>query len=293
MSKRMLLEMVEKKFVSGWDDPRMPTIAGMRRRGYTPQAIRNFCSQIGVSKADSTVDMAFLEYFIREDLNKKTNRVMGVIKPLKVIIDNYPEGEQEELSAINNPEDIEAGTRKVPFSKVLYIEQDDFMEAPHPKFYRLSVGREVRLRYAYFIKCNSFVKDKDGKIVELHCSYDPLTRGGDAPDGRKVKATIHWVSAEHSVPAEVRLYGNLFNKENPSKTDEDGNFKDNLNLDSLQIVTGCRLEPSLSGANPGDSYQFERIGYFCVDPDSQNKEMLVFNRTVTLKDEWAKIKTAG
>jgi glutaminyl-tRNA synthetase len=293
MSKRMLLEMVEKKYVSGWDDPRMPTITGMRRRGYTPQAIRNFCSQIGVSKADSTVDMAFLEHFIREDLNIKSPRVMGVIRPLKVIIDNYPEDAQEELDAINNPEDALAGTRKVPFSKTLYIEQDDFMEVPHPKFYRLSVGREVRLRYAYFIKCTNVVKDKDGKIVELHCSYDPLTRGGDAPDGRKVKATIHWVSAQHAISAEVRLYGNLFNKENPLKTEEGGNFKDSLNPDSLQIVKDCRLEPSLSGAKPGDTFQFERIGYFCVDPDSQNRETHVFNRTVTLKDEWAKIKTAG
>ncbi len=293
MSKRMLLEMVEKKYVSGWDDPRMPTLTGMRRRGYTPQAIRNFCSKIGVSKADSTVDMAFLEHFIREDLNKKAPRVMGVIKPLKVIIDNYPESTQEEISAVNNPEDASAGTRKVPFSKTLYIEQDDFMEIPHPKFYRLSVGREVRLRYAYFIKCTEVVKDKDGRIVELHCSYDPLTRGGDAPDGRKVKATIHWVSAEHAISAEVRLYANLFNDVNPLKTGEGGNYKDNLNLDSLQIITGCRLEPSLSGAKPGDTYQFERMGYFCVDPDSQNQETLVFNRTVTLKDEWVKIKTAG
>jgi glutaminyl-tRNA synthetase len=293
MSKRMLLEMVEKKYVTGWDDPRMPTISGMRRRGYTAHAIRNFCSQIGVSKADSTVDMAFLEHFIREDLNKKAHRVMGIIKPLKVIIDNYPEGAREEMDAVNNPEDIEAGTRKVPFSKTLYIEQDDFMEDPHPKFYRLSVGREVRLRYAYFIKCTGTVKDKEGKIVEIHCSYDPLTRGGDAPDGRKVKATIHWVSAEHAILAEVRLYANLFNKVNPLKTGEGGNFKDNLNLDSLQTVKGCRLEPSLSGAKPGDTYQFERIGYFCVDPDSQNQETLIFNRTVTLKDDWAKIKTAG
>jgi glutaminyl-tRNA synthetase len=293
MSKRMLLEMVEKKYVTGWDDPRMPTISGMRRRGYTAQAIRNFCSQIGVSKADSTVDMAFLEHFIREDLNKKAQRIMGVIKPLKVIIDNYPEDARDEMDAVNNPEDIAAGTRKVPFSKTLYIEQDDFMEDPHPKFYRLSVGREVRLRYAYFIKCTGTVKDKEGKIVEIHCSYDPLTRGGDAPDGRKVKATIHWVSAEHAIPAEVRLYANLFNSINPLKTEEGGNFKDNLNLDSLKTVKGCRLEPSLSGAKPGDTYQFERIGYFCVDPDSQNQETLIFNRAVTLKDDWAKIKTAG
>lgn len=293
MSKRILLEMVEKKYVSGWDDPRMPTITGMRRRGYTPQAIHNFCMQIGVSKADSTIDMAFLEHFIREDLNKKTHRVMGVIKPLKVIIDNYPVGAQEELDAINNPEDIEAGTRKVPFSKTLYIEQDDFMEDPHPKFYRLSVGREVRLRYAYFIRCTEVIKDKDGKIVEIHCNYDPLTKGGDAPDGRKVKATIHWVSAERSIPAEVRLYANLFNNINPLKTEEGGNFKDNLNSDSLQTVKGCRLEPSLCRAKPGDTYQFERIGYFCVDPDCQNQETLIFNRIVTLKDDWAKIKTAG
>lgn len=292
MSKRMLLELVEKNCVSGWDDPRMPTISGMRRRGYTPEAIRNFCSQIGVAKADSTVDMAFLEHFIREDLNKKAPRVMGVIKPLKVIIDNYPGDVQEELTAINNPEDVSAGTRKVPFSKILYIEQDDFMEVPHPKFYRLSVGREVRLRYAYFITCTGVIKNKDGTILEIHCSYDPLTRGGDAPDGRKVKATIHWVSAQHAIPAEIRLYANLFNKENPLKTEEGGNFKDNLNPDSMNTATGCRLESSLSGAKPGNTYQFERLGYFCVDPDSQNQKTLVFNRTATLKDEWTKIITA-
>ena len=292
MSKRMLLELVEKNCVSGWDDPRMPTISGMRRRGYTPEAIRNFCSQIGVAKADSTVDMAFLEHFIREDLNKKALRVMGVIKPLKVIIDNYPGDVQEELTAINNPEDVSAGTRKVPFSKILYIEQDDFMEVPHPKFYRLSVGREVRLRYAYFITCTGVIKNKDGTILEIHCSYDPLTRGGDAPDGRKVKATIHWVSAQHAIPAEIRLYANLFNKENPLKTEEGGNFKDNLNPDSMNTATGCRLESSLSGAKPGNTYQFERLGYFCVDPDSQNQKTLVFNRTATLKDEWTKIITA-
>ncbi len=291
MSKRMLLELAEKKYVSGWDDPRMPTISGMRRRGYTPEAIRNFCLQIGVAKADSTVDMAFLEHFIRDDLNKKAPRVMAVIRPLKVIIDNYPPGLRDELSAINNPEDTSAGTRKVPFSNILYIEQDDFMEVPHPKFYRLSVGREVRLRYAYFIRCTGITKDKDGKILDIHCSYDPLTRGGDAPDGRKVKATIHWVSAQHAVPAEIRLYENLFNKENPLKTEEGGNFKDNLNPDSITIVTGCRLEPSLSGAKPGSTYQFERLGYFCVDDDSQNQTTIVFNRTATLKDEWAKIKT--
>jgi glutaminyl-tRNA synthetase len=292
MSKRMLLELVEKNCVSGWDDPRMPTISGMRRRGYTPEAIRNFCSQIGVAKADSTVDMAFLEHFIRDDLNKKAPRVMGVIKPLKVIIDNYPGDVQEELTAINNPEDVSAGTRKVPFSKILYIEQDDFMEVPHPKFYRLSVGREVRLRYAYFITCTGVIKNKDGTILEIHCSYDPLTRGGDAPDGRKVKATIHWVSAQHAIPAEIRLYANLFNKENPLKTEEGGNFKDNLNPDSMNTATGCRLESSLSGAKPGNTYQFERLGYFCVDPDSQNQKTLVFNRTATLKDEWTKIITA-
>ncbi len=291
MSKRMLLELVEKKYVNGWDDPRMPTISGMRRRGYSPEAIRNFCSAIGVAKADSTVDMAFLEHFIREDLNKKALRVMGVLNPLKVIIDNYPDNAEEELTAVNNPEDPSAGTRKIPFSKILYIEQDDFMEEPPPKFYRLAPGREVRLRYAYFIKCIDVIKNGDGNILELHCTYDPFTKGGDAPDGRKVKATLHWVSVKHSIQAEARLYDHLFIKENPLKVEKGDDFKENLNSNSLQVIKDCRLEPSLDGVKPGNIYQFERLGYFCVDPDSTNGK-IVFNRTVTLKDEWAKIRTA-
>ncbi len=289
MSKRMLLMLVEEKHVSGWDDPRMPTISGMRRRGYPPEAIRNFCSQIGVAKADSTVDFAFLEYIIRENLNKNALRAMAILNPLKVIIDNYPEDLSEELTAINNPEDDSAGTRKVPFSKVIYIEKEDFMEEPPGKFYRLAPGREVRLRYAYFIKCESVVKDDKGNILEVHCTYDPQTKGGDAPDGRKVKATLHWVSEKHSIPAEVRLYNHLFAVENPYKTEEGGDFKDNLNPDSLKVLKDCRLEPSLLNVKPGDIYQFERIGYFCVDIGS-TKEKIIFNRTVTLKDEWAKIK---
>ena len=291
MSKRMLLELVEKKYVNGWDDPRMPTISGMRRRGYTSEAIRNFCSQIGVAKAGSTVEIAFLEHFIREDLNKKAPRVMGVLNPLKVVIDNYPGNSQEELTAINNPEDPSAGTRKIPFSKILYIEREDFMENPPKKFYRLTLGREVRLRYAYFIKCVDIVKDRGGNILELHCTYDPSTRGGNAVDGRKVKATLHWVSAKHAISAEVRLYDNLFIKENPLKVDEGNDFKENFNPHSLRVVKDCKLEPSLATAKPGNIYQFERLGYFCVDSDTTN-EVTVFNRTVTLRDEWAKIRAA-
>lgn len=289
MSKRLLLELVEKKYVNGWDDPRMPTISGMRRRGYSPQSIRNFCSQIGVAKADSTIDIAFLEHAIREDLNKRAMRVMGVLNPLKVIIDNYPDNQEEELTAINNPEDPSAGTRKIPFSKILYIEKDDFMENPPLKFYRLAPGKEVRLRYAYFIKCVDVIKDKEGNILEIHCTYDPLTKGGDASDGRKVKATLHWVSAKHSISAEARLYDKLFINENPLKVEEGKDFKDNLNPNSLQVIKDLKLEPSLLGAKPGDIYQFERLGYFCVDPDSTDGK-IVFNRTVTLKDEWARIK---
>ncbi len=289
MSKRILLELVKRKIVSGWDDPRMPTISGMRRRGYTPEAIRNFASAIGVAKADSIVELEYLEHFIREDLNKKALRVMAVINPLKVIIINYPDDLIEELEAINNPEDFSAGKRKVPFSKVLYIEREDFMENPHPKFYRLAPGREVRLRYAYFIKCVDVIKDDQGNVIELHCTYDPSTRGGDAPDGRKVKATIHWVSAGHAIKAEVRLFDKLFITENPLKTEEGKTFLDNLNPNSLVIANNCKLEPSLASAKPGNIYQFERVGYFCVDKDS-TKEHLIFNRTVTLKDEWAKIK---
>jgi glutaminyl-tRNA synthetase len=288
MSKRKLLELVENKYVNGWDDPRMPTISGVRRRGYTPDAIRNFCSQIGVAKADSTVEIAYLEHFVREDLNKKAPRVMAVLDPLKVIIDNYPENSEEELTAVNNPEDSSAGTRKIPFSKILYIERGDFMEDPPKKFYRLAPGREVRLRYAYFLKCINAVKDKKGNIIELHCTYDPSTKGGDAPDGRKVKATLHWVSAKHSIPAEVRLYDYLFTDENPLSTEEGKDFKEGINPDSLKVIKNCRLEPSLFTAKPGDIYQFERKGYFCVDSDTTNSKT-IFNRTVTLKDKWARI----
>lgn len=289
MSKRKLLELVENDYVKGWDDPRMPTISGMRRRGYTPDAIRNFCSQIGVAKADSTIDLAYLEHFVREDLNKKAIRVMAVLDPLKVIIDNYPENSEEELTAVNNPEDSSAGTRKVPFSKILYIERGDFMEDPPKKFYRLAPGREVRLRYAYFLKCINAVRDKKGNISELHCTYDPSTRGGDAPDGRKVKATLHWISVKHSISAEVRLYDRLFKNENPLKIKESDDFKDNFNSDSLKVIRNCKLEPSLAKAKPGNIFQFERLGYFCVDPDTRGGK-IVFNRTVTLKDRWARIK---
>jgi glutaminyl-tRNA synthetase len=292
MSKRKLLQLAEEDRVSGWDDPRMPTLSGIRRRGYTPEAVRNFCNEIGVAKADSTVDIALLEYFVREDLNKRTLRKMGVIDPLKVVIDNYPDDSSEELDAINNPEDDSQGKRKVPFSKVLYIEKQDFMEDPPKKFFRLAPGREVRLRYAYFIKCNEVVKDASGNITELHCTYDPATRGGDAPDGRKVKATLHWVSAEHSILAEIRLYDRLFTSENPLKVKDGHEFTENLNPESLKIVKDCRLEPSLKDVSSGDIYQFERLGYFCVDPDS-TKDMPVFNRTVTLRDQWAKIKKAN
>ncbi|MHB1346825.1 MAG: glutamine--tRNA ligase/YqeY domain fusion protein [Candidatus Humimicrobiaceae bacterium] len=288
MSKRLLHELVTKKYVSGWDDPRMPTISGMRRRGYSPGSIRNFCSQIGVAKAESTVDIAFLEYFVREDLNRKTNRVMAVLNPLKVVIDNYPDDTEEELDAVNNPENPDAGTRKIPFSKIIYIEQEDFMEDPPKKFFRLAPGREIRLRYAYFIKCTDVLKDENGRVLEIHCTYDPNTRGGDAPDGRKVKATLHWVSEKHSFFAEARLYSHLFKKENPLKLEEGEDFKDGINPQSLKIIKNCRLEPSLSDAKAGDIFQFERMGYFCVDPDSDSMNK-VFNRTVTLKDDWIKI----
>jgi glutaminyl-tRNA synthetase len=292
MSKRKLLQLVQEGHVKGWDDPRMPTIAGLRRRGYTPEAIQNFCEVIGVAKRDSTVDIALLDHCVRQDLNKHASRVMAVLRPLRVVIENYPEEQTEELEAINNPEDPNAGTRKVPFSRVLYIEQDDFREDPPPKFWRLAPGREVRLRYAYFIKCVGVVKDeKSGEIIELRCTYDPQTRGGDAPDGRKVKTTLHWVSANHAVPAEVRLYDHLFTKANPAE-EENADFTTLINPKSLEIIENCFVEPSLAQAQPGSRYQFERLGYFCVDPDS-TKDKLVFNRTVTLRDEWAKIEKGG
>jgi len=289
LSKRKLIQLVAEGHVSGWDDPRMPTISGLRRRGYTPEAIRNFCERIGVAKRAGTVDMALLEYCIREDLNKRAPRVMAVLNPLKVVIENYPEGLAEELEAVNNPEDPGMGTRNVPFSRVLYIEQDDFREDPPKQFYRLAPGREVRLRYAYFIKCTGVVKDdKTGQVTELRCTYDPQTRGGNAPDGRKVKATLHWVSAAHALEAEVRLYDSFFTKENPNETEEGKTFKDYINPESLVILKSCRVEPGLLGATAGTGYQFERQGYFCTDPDSSSGK-LVFNRTVTLKDTWAKI----
>jgi len=290
LSKRKLVELVEHGHVSGWNDPRMPTISGLRRRGYTPESIRNFCERIGVAKRDSIVDMALLEYSVREDLNKRAPRVMGVLRPLRVVIDNYPEDQMEELDALNNPEDPGMGTRKVPFSRVLYIEQEDFQEDPPKKFFRLAPGREVRLRYAYFIKCEKVVKDeKTGEVVELHCTYDPETRGGDSPDGRKVKATLHWVSAAHALKVQVRLYDHLFLKANPSDVKDDDDFKNHLNPNSLETSTTCRVEPSLKCAAPGNRYQFERLGYFCVDSVDSSDEALVFNRTVTLRDQWAKI----
>ncbi len=292
MSKRKLLQLVQEGHVKGWDDPRMPTLSAMRRRGYTPEAIRNFCRLIGINKVDSLVDVALLEHCVREDLNRTAPRVMGVLRPLRVVVENYPEGQTEEMEAVNNPEDPAAGTRKVPFSRVLYIEREDFMEEPPPKFYRLAPGREVRLRYAYFIKCERVVKDPaTGEVVELRCTYDPATRGGDAPDGRRPKATLHWVSAAHALPAQVRLYGHLFTKEDLNALPEGEDFRAYLNPNSLEVLAGCQLEPSLAGAPAGSRCQFERLGYFCVDPDS-TASRLVFNRTVTLRDEWAKIQKA-
>ncbi|MFC2008071.1 glutamine--tRNA ligase/YqeY domain fusion protein [Chloroflexota bacterium] len=290
MSKRMLLELVQECSVSGWDDPRMPTISGLRRRGYTPESIRNFSRRIGVAKTNSMIDIALLENSLRNDLNKKAQRIMGVLRPLRVVIDNYPEDQVEELDAVNNPEDPGMGTRKVPFSRVLYIEREDFREDPPKKFFRLAPGREVRLRYAYFITCVDVLKDKQsGEVVELHCTYDPATRGGDSPDGRKVKATLHWVSAKYSLEAEVRLYDHLFSKENPTNVEGEANFKAYLNPNSLEILTSCRVESSIAGTTPGSWYQFERQGYFCVDPDSSSGK-IVFNRTVSLRDTWAKLE---
>lgn len=290
LSKRKLIQLVQEKHVNGWDDPRMPTISGLRRRGYTPESIRNFCERIGVAKRDSTVDMALLEFCIRENLNKHTQRVMAVLRPLKVVIDNYPENQAEELDAVNNPEDPGMGTRKVPFSRVLYIEKDDFREDPPKGFFRLSPGKEVRLRYAYYITCTGVVKDKNtGEVTELHCTYDPATRGGDSPDGRKVKSTIHWVSASHALEAEVRLYDHFFTKPVPGERSND--FKTDMNPKSLESLKSCFVEPCLADAKSGDRFQFERMGYFCIDRDS-TKEKPVFNRTVTLRDTWAKVEKA-
>ena len=287
MSKRKLLQLVNDRHVAGWDDPRLPTLSGMRRRGYTPEAIRRFCDEVGVAKRENVVDIGLLEFHVREDLNRRAPRAMAVLNPLRLVIENYAETQVEEMDVINNPEDSAAGTRKVPFSRVLYIERDDFMETPLPKFFRLAPGREVRLRNAYFVTCRDVVRDHDGRVVELRCTYDPQTRGGDAPDGRKVKATLHWVSAAHAVDAEVRLYDRLFAVENPGAGD--GDFLTQLNPRSLDVRRGCKLEPSLDGAAPGTRFQFERLGYFCVDPDSRPGSP-VFNRTVGLKDSWAKVK---
>jgi glutaminyl-tRNA synthetase len=289
LSKRKLLALVQNKLVQGWDDPRMPTISGLRRRGYTPDAIHNFCRRVGISKTNGTTELGLLEYFLREDLNKRAARVMAVLRPLRLVIDNYPEGQSEQMDAVNNPEDAEMGNRKVPFSRVLYIEQEDFRQDPPKQYFRLAPGREVRLRYAYFVTCTSVVKDAKGQVTEIHCSYDPATRGGNAPDGRKVKSTIHWVSAEHAIDAEVRLYDTLFTREDPNQVDEGQDFTGNLNPQSLEVVSGAKLEPSLHGAAPGSSYQFERLGYFSVDPDTR-PDKLVFNRTVALRDTWAKIE---
>ncbi len=289
MSKRKLLQLVQQGHVSGWNDPRMPTLAALRRRGYTPESIRDFCARIGVAKKANVIDVAQLEHSVREDLNRRAPRVMAVLRPLKVVITNYPEGRVEEMDVVNNPEDESAGTRGVPFSRVLYIEQDDFREAPPKKFFRLSPGKEVRLRSAYFITCTEVIKDAAGQIVELHCTYDPATRGGDSPDGRRVKATLHWVSAAHAVPAEVRLYDRLFSVEDPERTQDGKTFLDYLNPHSLETLSSCLVEPSLASAVPGDRVQFERLGYFCVDDDAR-PGALVFNRTVSLRDTWARIE---
>jgi glutaminyl-tRNA synthetase len=290
LSKRKLVQLVEQGYVTGWDDPRMPTLSGMRRRGYTPEAIRNFCERIGVAKRESMVDMALLEYCIREDLNQRAPRVMGVLRPLRMVIDNYPEDQVEELNGPYHTEDPSMGSRKIPFSRVLYIEREDFREDPPKKFFRLAPGREVRLRYAYYVKCVSVVKDEEtGEVIEVHCTYDPETRGGWSPDGRKVKGTLHWVSVLHSLKAEVRLYDRLFNKANPTG-EKETDFKTYLNPDSLETLTSCRVEPSLAGAAPGSRYQFERLGYFCVDSVDSFDGSSVFKRTITLRDSWAKIE---
>jgi glutaminyl-tRNA synthetase len=290
VSKRKLLQLVQEKHVSGWDDPRMPTIVGFRRRGYTSESIKVFCDKIGISKKDSIIDVAMLEWSIREELNKTAQRANAVLNPVKVILTNYPEGQVEELQAVNNPEDESAGTRIVPFSREMYIEQEDFREVPPPKYFRLSPGKEVRLRYAYIIKCEKVIKDDKGNIIELHCTYDPTSKSGTPTANRKVKATIHWVSAPHAVSAEVRLYDRLFLKENPDETEEGKTFLDNINPNSLQVLTQCKLEPMLGAAKPGERFQFERMGYFCADIKDSKPGAPVFNRVVTLKDTWAKIE---
>jgi glutaminyl-tRNA synthetase len=291
LSKRKMIELVEKGYVNGWNDPRMPSISGIRRRGYPPEAIRNFCDRIGVARRDSMVDMALLEHCVRENLNESTPRVMAVLRPLRVVIDNYPQDQVEWLEAPFHPDNPQMGSRSLPFSRVLFIEADDFMEDPPKKFYRLAPGREVRLRYAFYIKCERVVKDEiTGEILELHCTYDPETRGGGAPDGRKVKATLHWVSADHAIGAEVRLYNHLFTRPDPDGAKDGTDFKAFINPDSLEILTNCRLEKGLAHAAPGSRYQFERLGYFCVDMVDSSETVLVFNRTVTLKDDWAKIQ---
>jgi glutaminyl-tRNA synthetase len=293
LSKRKLLQLVQENRVNGWDDPRMPTISGIRRRGFTPEAIRAFCATIGATRTNGTTDIEMLEHFQRDDLNHRSLRAMAVLHPLKIVIDNYPEGKQEFVEVANNPEDPAAGMRQVPFSREIYIEQDDFREVPPPKYYRLSPGKEVRLRNAYFITAQSVVKDADGNVVEVHCTYDPLSRGGNSPDGRKVKSTMHWVSAAHAITAEIRIYDKLFTKADPFDVEEGQDVLSNLNPDSLKVLTGAKLEPSLTGAQAGERFQFERVGYFCVDPDSAPGK-LVFNRTLPLKDAWAKIeKKAG
>ena len=289
LSKRKLVQLVQEGRVNGWDDPRLPTLAGLRRRGYTPESIRSFCEQVGVAKRQNVIDIAMLEHAVRDDLNARANRVLAVLRPLKVVIENYPEGQAEYLDAVNNPEDPEAGVRKVPFSRELYVERDDFMEEPPRKFFRLAPGREVRLRYGYFITCNDVIRDEGGEVIELRCTYDPETRGGQAPDGRRVRGTIHWVSAQHAANAEVRLYEHLFTSERP---DDDDDFMTTLNPSSLEVVRDAKVEPALADAGPGERFQFERLGYFAVDPDSK-PSALVFNRTVSLRDTWAKIRKGG
>ena len=290
MSKRKLSQLVEEERVAGWDDPRLPTLSGLRRRGYTPESIRDFCSRTGIAKSDNLVDISLLEHCLRQDLNKKANRVMAVLKPLKLVIENYPDDQNEELEAVNNQEDDNKGKRKIPFSKQLYIERDDFMENPPRKFFRLSPGQEVRLMHAYYVTCKDIVKDQEtGEIVEIICTYDPDTKGGWSKAGRKVKGTLHWVSAKHAIPAEIRLYDRLFSQENPNRVDVDQDYKDYLNPNSVELLTDCLVEPSLAGGQPGDSYQFLRRGYFCIDQDS-NDQQLVFNRSVSLRDTWAKVQ---